>query len=469
MVKHLIFGTGSVFIVSFLSLIFIARNFPLQFISDVKAATIYGGWFSLVFTGQVHTAYLYFYDKLAPQPNSVKLFSLAYLLVAAIICSAAFSTIFPLLYAPAELNSVGLIAFGIVTGMNLLFVVSASIFTSNGSSKRIPIFMLCYSLSALISLLLANFLGWSVNHYAISLASLNFIVLSSSEWRKYFLFLYQNLTYISGTYNAHFCKYAGRMSFAIFFESIGERLDKILAARFLDQAMFAKYSVLCFENPLVNLLLNSYGITLVKNYNKGTAGKESEFKQTWATLVRRVSFVTFPISIFLIFNYEWFISNIFGSRFSDSGKVFQIYLCVTLIRFGPFQALLRLEGAVRSNVLISLTFFAAALLMSAIVLSFGLSLDLLATAYLAAWLVFNGTAIFLFIGMSRLTWLDILTPTVWISRVAQCLFAITVASTMAENSVPLQIGIFGICYLSITCYFDRDIGRMLLKLCTRPE
>lgn len=458
MIRHLVFGSGASLVLSFLSLVLIARLFPLDFIADVKAVTVYGGWFAVVFTFQIHSSFLYFYNREGAPSEAVRSFSLGILIISALLCTAAFCAAFPLLYAPSTLNQWGLLLFSLVVGMNMLFSISPVVFSAQGYSRQLPVFMFVYSAGSLASLLLAYRLGFDANMYAASVAVASGAAIWSSKWRRFFGWASFNPRQLRASYHPPLGRYAARMSISIFLESLGDRVDKILSSRILSQAAFAKYSVLCFENPLVNLLLSSYGIAMVKAYPAGVAGKEAGFSLVWAGVVRRVSFVTFPISVFLIFNHAEFIRLVFGDRFTDAGRVFQIYLVTSLARYAPFQSLLRMEGALHYNVIMASAFFGSALLLGAVVLWFGWDMAFLASSYLAAWLAFNGLAILFFSRLTRMDWRRVVVPRVWLWRLIQCIVAALVGIAV-DRGILLNLLSFSATYLTVVICFDAEMRR----------
>lgn len=461
MIRNLVMGSGANFLIAFSSLILLARLFPLEFISDVKSITIYGGWFSLVFTCQVHSAFLFYHNRPGSDSVSIQAFTLVFLLGAASLCGLSFFFVFPNLYYPAGIDRTGLVAFSALVGLNLLYAVSPAIMTAKGSSRKLPALMFLYPAMALGALLISWQLSLSVNHYAILAVTLSAAVLITSEWRRYVIFACRNFPLALSGYRHAFGGYSLKISWSIFFESLGSRVDKILASRFFGSAAFAKYSVLCFENPLVSVLLNSYGLVLVKKFQGGISGREEEFLEAWARLVRVVSFMTFPVSIFIFFHHERFISAVFGSRFLEAGGVLKVYLAVSLIRYAPFQALLRLEGAVHYNVIMSMCFFLSSLVAASAVLAVGLGWEFLAASYFSAWLIFNGLALFFFSRVSSISIARILTFDLWFTRTAQCVIAGLLGIITSPSNIYVSLVVSFITYLAIVLYFDPVIRSLV--------
>ena len=461
MVRHLLAGSTANFLISFTSLVVMARLFPLDFIADAKAVSVYGGWFSVAFTFQVHAAFLFFYRENAPQERCLKALALSFVLLAATVSAGAFFVVFPAVYRAVAIDTVGLTAFSITVGLNLIFAVSPAIYTALNASNRLTRVMFLYPVATLCSLLLSYSLDLDVNGYAWLLCSASFSVLALTEWRSHLIFVLRNYRLPGRGYSAEFGNYAGRTSVSILFETLGDRLDKFVASRVFGPSVFGKYSVVCFENPIVGVVLNSYGLALVKRFHGGTRGREDSFLQVWRGMVRMVTFVTLPISVFLLLNHEWFIATVFGERFLDVGLVFQIYLTVSLIRYAPFQALLRLEGAVQYNVAMALGFVASACVVAAAVVWMRLRWDLVAFAYFAGWLAFNGMAVHFFHSLTGIRTASVLALDIWAARLAQCLFAGFTSRFLAAGNVYLGGVLFALLYLAVVLSWDRDVRGVL--------
>lgn len=462
MVKNLVLGSGATFLVSFASLVLIARLFPLNFISDVKAITVYGGWFSVVLTCQVHSAFLFFHNRPGVASQSTKSFVLGFLFLMSALCTMIFYFVFPYLHSAIGISRGGLLAFSFFTGFNLLFTVSPAIYTAQASSARLPFLMFFYPVSALVALLSAYLFDLNVNHYAMIAALLAFTVLVFSEWRSYAAYvLFHGRPFFKG-YTPKLAGYSGKISLSMFFEALGDRVDKVLASRFLAQSVFAKYSVVCFENPIVGVLLNSYGLALVKKFQGGVLEHEEAFLREWEKMVRVITFFVFPVSIFLLFNHKWFISTVFGERFVEAGLVFQVYLLVSLFRFAPFQALLRLEGLVQFNVIMAVSFFLSSVAVGSAVVWGGAPWKLMALSYLAGWISFNGLAVFFFCSRTRVRALRILTPRIWAARVVQCFMAGLLGFLVSPGNPLVRLACFILCYLLTVFFFDPTLRQIFL-------
>lgn len=462
MIRHLLLGSGAHFVVSFASLVLLARLFPLDFIADVKAVTVYGGWVAAVLTFQVHSAFLFFHRGDSEAGDAVRAFSLAFLFVAAAVAGLAFFFAFPVVYPPEGIRGTGLAAFAGMVGFNLLFTASPAVYTAHGAGRGVSRLMLLYPTASLAALGVARLAELDVNGYALVQIGLTGAVLAASDWRSHLAFAVRHMGLAARGFTPEFGRYAGRISTAVVLESLGDRVDKLFASR-MGAGVFGRYSILCFENPLVGVLLTSYGLGLVRDFRGGVAGREAEFRDTWGRLVRVVTFVTFPVSVFLWLHAQWFINAVLGGRFLEGELVFKTYLLVTLLRYAPFQALMRMEGTVHYNVAMATAFVISATAVSGVVAWSGLSWQFLALGYLAGWTSFNGLAVVLFCRRTGVGAGTVLAVGAWVARMTQCAVAAAASVLAPGGSVLLAGAVFGAVYLVLALSFDGTVRGVALK------
>jgi len=464
MVRNLVLGSAASFVVSFLTLIIVARLFSLEFVSEVKAVTLYGGLFSTILTCQIHSAFLYYYNKNEMNNSYIKVVAFLSILFLSVITGLSFYLAFPYLYESSLLNPTGRFFFSLTVSFNLLFIMSPAIFTAQDNSKSIPLFMFFYSVSSLTSLLLSYFFGMDINSYAALYAVLLFVTIFCSKWKSYIYFAIVNLSFFLVSCSSAFFGYAKRVTISNFFDSLADKIDKVFAAKFYSQNLFAKYSVLCFENPLVNILLNSFGIGLIKKFPQGISEQSESFMEEWERTIRSITFITYPIAAFLFFNAEWFVGIVFGERYLDSVGIFKVYALVALVRPAPFQALLRMEGLVQFNVYISSSFFCIALLISTVAVLFDYPIIYLSLAYFGGWILFNFLAVYFFIKLRSVEVFKILGVGVCIVRVLQSFLLCYLLKLFFPENQFVSMMFFGCFYLVIVLFFDKHIRGESLKV-----
>ncbi|MBI3986630.1 MAG: hypothetical protein HY343_06910, partial [Lentisphaerae bacterium] len=158
-----------------------------------------------------------------------------------------------MLYDAVHLNRTGRVAFSGVVAMNLLFNASPAMYTAQRVSGRLVRLMLLFPSAALVSLLVAWTMGFDVNDYALVLLVLCLAALAASEWRGYVVVALARLTRAPMGVTRAFRLYAARIFSSNLLEAIGDRMDKVFASQLLAPGLFARYSVVCFENPVVGI------------------------------------------------------------------------------------------------------------------------------------------------------------------------------------------------------------------------
>lgn len=468
MIKNLLVSSGLSFILSFGVLIITSRLFEFNFIADIKAVTLLSGWLSTILTFQIHTAFLYFHDKGKYEKDDYIVFTFMFILVLAILSSISFFLLFDFFYFSLSISTYGKLFFGISCAFNMIFLISPTIFTAQNIIKNLPGFTICYMMSSVISIICSYVFQLSINTYSIIQCLLQFLVFAYSPWRHIYLDSLRKIYLFKFFRYKEVFEYSKTISLANILDSMSSKIDRFFAAKFYSQLLFAKYSILSFENPLVNVLLSSFGIKLLKTYNLGISVCLTEFEKEWLNTIKLITFITFPIGIFMIWKADYFVSYIFGERYLNGALIFQIYSFVCFFRYAPFQVILRIENLVKYNVLISFSFVVVAIIISLIVIYFDFGYEWLSLSYLVGWIVFNLYSIFIILRKTDLTLNNLVAKKVYFVRLFQCLFAMFLSMFLTEEkSVILQLVFFTFFYISIVTYFDRDFRKIIINYVVR--
>lgn len=463
MLKGLLAGSGLSFALSFATLIFLARFFPLEFVANVKAITVFGGWVSAVMTWQVHAAYLFFFnDQDLINRQFYKKLLYGSILLLMFLAAVIFYISFSFYYDAPAISSVGMIYFSISVGFNILFIISPSVFIANDVAHKLPRFMFLYSSAALLALLSAHSFSFDINVYAAVQAGLLLAAIIVSPWRAW-LFTAFSLK-LGGSKDVKlFFQYASKVNASIFLEGLGSRLDKLIASFVMAPSAFAKYMVLCFEVPLINILLSSYGVKFVKKHRDVYKSNRDDFLLEWKHAVKEITFLTFPLSAFVILNAQDIVSFMFGVRYVNEAVVIQIYALVCLVRHAPFQALLRMGNIVEYNILIGFFFLSGSVLSAALVFFLEVSLAYLAISYLAGWLAFNMSAIYYFCRYFKFTIKSIICVDVWLARLLSVV-VVGLISNLVSGSFLVTSFMFFSCYFLLVFLFDTHIRGVLMLM-----
>jgi O-antigen/teichoic acid export membrane protein len=231
----------------------------------------------------------------------------------------------------------------------------------------------------------------------------------------------------------------------------------------MSTAMFAKYSIVCFENPLVNVLLNSYGIKVVKDFTNSKNSKQ--FQIFWENAVKEITFFTYPMAVMLFYYASAVIEILFSEKFISAAVVFQIYALVSIVRPLPYQALLRMENLVKYNMIISILFVAFALIIVWIVSLFSSSLLMLSLSYFGGWIIFNIFAIyFLHKHRSQYNLLHISGLKIISFRLIQAFPLGYIVHHFFAQNFWISILIYGVMYTLIIFIFDSHIRNKILNI-----
>lgn len=429
-VVQLLLGACGTFVLSFGTLVLLARWFPPEFVACVKAGTILGGWIVVIASLQMHASFVYHYKQGdGAEAEALRVGMIRWFLAGAILAGIAYVLAFPFFFQSELLRPWGLVGFGVTTAINVLYYVTPSFYTAVGENRNLAMVVIGQPAGALIALLASRAMGWGVNGFGICQAVVAIGLIAVSRWR----------TFVWAALTAPWTRremlprpilaYGTRISAAMVLESMGDRTDKLVAARVLPEAAFGKYSIVCFENPMVGLLLNSYGLALFKEFQSGVGGRTDEFHRMWREMIEAVTLLTFPVSVLLCLNAQLFITLVFGDAVSEMSLVFTIYLLVTLIRFAPFQMLLRIEGFTHLNVVIAAIFVLLAGLTAIVLAAWDAAPQYYALSYAAGWVGFNIGAVLLFTRKTGMSFAAVVQPWLWLKRVAQCAVAAVVGIT----------------------------------------
>lgn len=466
MIKNLLLSSGMSFFLSFSSLILISRVFELDFIADVKSVTLFIGWISTILSFQIHTAFLYFYGKKGYDDNRffVLIFTLISLL--SIISSTVFYFLIDYVYESITLNNIGKFTFSLICATNLIFISSPAIFSALKETESLTKFTIGYLIASLISLVITWLLKLDVNDYALIQLLLQITSIFISPWKRFIHRYLINIRSFSliGYYAVYI--YARNISFSGFLDTISSKVDKFFAAKFTSQFIFAKYAVLSFENPLINVLLSSYGIKLIKTYQNGISKNYQEFVKEWRSLVKIITFTCFPIGLFFFHYAEDVVMFIFGERYLSGVDVFKFYSLVCFVRFAPFQIILRIENMTKLNVVISSIFVVSSVSICSAIIYYELDYVYLGSSYLVGWFLFNFFAVIFANRYCSINPLDILCLDIVVPRIILSALSLALVVFIGNENLLTNVFVFGISTLIlflITDEYIRGLFKLLFK------
>ncbi|MVT08888.1 oligosaccharide flippase family protein [Chitinophaga sp. ysch24] len=172
-------------------------------------------------------------------------------------------------------------------------------------------------------------------------------------------------TDLTGSYRNYF-KIGFPIFVATFIGVIGANLDKALVSSLTDVKQFAVYSVGAFEIPFFSMISASVSQSifpqLVQLYNDKSV---KEAKALWLKTTLRVTYITYPIILFLMIFAKPLIVLIFTDKYVDGVFIFKTFLLIGLWRNGYYGGLISASGKTKW-----ITLYSAISLISNITFSF---------------------------------------------------------------------------------------------------
>lgn len=142
-----------------------------------------------------------------------------------------------------------------------------------------------------------------------------------------------------------YLKYGFPLYLASFIGIIIINVDKAIVNSKDSLDAFAVYSVGAIEIPVFGMISasvsQSYFPVMVEQIKKGI---KQEAKKIWLNSTVRVSYITYPIIMVLMFSSSFIIHSLFGLSYSNAVPVFKTYLLVALWRNNYYGALISASG-----------------------------------------------------------------------------------------------------------------------------
>lgn len=392
MLMRLFQGAVISFVLALANLVLMARLLPIEFVGVIKQVQLFSAVFSVLGTLQIHSGLLAFKNDL----NSSELID-AVLQLCLFVIVFSFVPVILVSFKNPGIEAYGLLGVYLYTFTNALVVASPSIFTVFEKGRSYVLFTVLFMFSATVSILFAYKFNLTVGEYLAIWGGGAAVAVVISHWRILICKVCKRLCELRAipvSKNIYF-QYSIKLSFSIVTENIYQKVDKLYASSIMSSSMFGRYSVVCFENPLVGMVLSTMGVSLVgesqEAFKKNTV---NFFSSPWREKVEISMLLIISSSLFLMCFSRELISFVFGEDFSEYSSVFFIYCSVGLFRFAPFQVLLRLSG--RSD----LIFYSAALSLCVVTVLCSVyvwlgetRMECLAAIYFIGWLIFNSAVV----------------------------------------------------------------------------
>lgn len=132
--------------------------------------------------------------------------------------------------------------------------------------------------------------------------------------------------------------------------AVSLRLDRFVVASFFPVAQFTRYSVGCFDLPVLPQAVNNlHDLTSIDMVEAERAGKQDQLKAIWLETVRKIQLLTMPAVAFAWVYARELITLIFSKEYADSASIFRWYCLVFLLTSIDSEILFRVFGKTRQG------------------------------------------------------------------------------------------------------------------------
>ncbi|RMA58949.1 lipopolysaccharide biosynthesis protein [Ulvibacter antarcticus] len=152
---------------------------------------------------------------------------------------------------------------------------------------------------------------------------------------------------------------------ATFAGILSNYLDKLIVNVTSDEATFAIFAVGAFEIPIFAMLSAAFSQQIFpKMVRYVEDGQEDKAKDIWIDTTRKVSLITYPIILVVMFFAEEIIFLIYNKNYAASVILFKTYLLVALFRNNSYGILLTAKGETKIITKVSLLILTLNLIVS---------------------------------------------------------------------------------------------------------
>lgn len=143
-------------------------------------------------------------------------------------------------------------------------------------------------------------------------------------------------------------KYAWPFGAAMFLAIPQQYAHQYAVMGYVTPALFAIYSIGCFQLPIVDLLYTPTSeVLMVRMGELETAGRMHEALDAFRVATSKLSLVFFPMAAFLFAAAPEFIAALFGPRFAAAVPIFRISVSGILLATLPVDGVLRASNQTR--------------------------------------------------------------------------------------------------------------------------
>ncbi len=132
--------------------------------------------------------------------------------------------------------------------------------------------------------------------------------------------------------------------------AVGLKLDRLVVASFFPVAEFTRYSVGCFDLPVLPQAVNNlHDLTSIDMVEAEKNRETARLKAIWIETVRKIQLMTMPAVAFALVFAESLIRLVFSDRYADSAGIFRWYSLVFLMTSIDAEIVFRVFGKTKQG------------------------------------------------------------------------------------------------------------------------
>ena len=216
--------------------------------------------------------------------------------------------------------------FGVVIWLWIISFFLETVTLANQETKLATVFIIFAQLTKTIFMIGALVLFTTVE-------SLIYAAMAQSVVQICVLLVYLNQRFPQFWKRFNFSFFREQISYAIPFGLAGllfhaqSDIHYFFVGHQYNEAVFAIYSIGCFQLPLIAMLYESFGSVMIPRMSQLQAeGKKREMITTIAAAMQKLAFVYFPVFVFLMIVADVFVTTLFTEKFSASISIFRVNL-----------------------------------------------------------------------------------------------------------------------------------------------
>lgn len=139
--------------------------------------------------------------------------------------------------------------------------------------------------------------------------------------------------------------YAIPFGLAVIMVTFNTTLDKFTITYLFTPALYAIYSVGCYQIPIISITLNAVVSIILPQISLFQKDRRTfEILDLWHRAIRKLALIGFPVFVFFFTFAKEFITFLFTLKYANSTPIFRVFLFVILIDATIYGVILRAYG-----------------------------------------------------------------------------------------------------------------------------